>query len=85
MGYKLNPFTGNLDAVGMTDTEKTQYVEIAGDTMTGDLKGVSFSIGANTLTTSEFANLDGQDQAVKTTDNIKSYGRDLLRYNYLLS
>lgn len=29
----------------------------------------SFTIGANTLNTTEFANLDGQDQAVKTTDS----------------
>lgn len=35
-----------------------------------DIKALSFSIGANKLTTSEWAFLDGQDQAVKTTDNV---------------
>jgi len=33
----------------------------------GAVTATSFGIGANTLTTSEFAYLDGQDQAVKTT------------------
>jgi lysophospholipase L1-like esterase len=33
-----------------------------------DIKATSFSVGANTLTTSEWAYLDGQNQAVKTTD-----------------
>lgn len=32
-----------------------------------DIKALSFSVGSNKLTTSEFGNLDGQDQAVKTT------------------
>lgn len=36
----------------------------------GDYLGTSFTIGANTLTTSEFAFLDGQDQAVKTDDDV---------------
>lgn len=36
----------------------------------GAITGTSFIIGANTLTTSEWAFLDGQDQAVKTTDNV---------------
>jgi hypothetical protein len=35
----------------------------------GNVTGLSFTIGANKLTTSEFAYLDGQNQAVKTTSN----------------
>jgi len=35
----------------------------------GAITGTSFIIGANTLTTSEWAFLDGQDQAVKTTSS----------------
>lgn len=36
---------------------------------TGAITGTSFIIGANTLNTSEWANLDGQDQTVKTTSS----------------
>ena len=35
----------------------------------GAITGTSFIIGANTLTTSEWAFLDGQDQAIKTTSS----------------
>jgi len=35
-----------------------------------DTKALSFTIGANTLTTSEFGYLDGQDQAVKTISDV---------------
>lgn len=35
----------------------------------GDVDAPSFTIGANALTTTEWAHLDGQDQAVKTTDS----------------
>lgn len=35
-----------------------------------DIKSTSFSIGANTLDTQEWGYLDGQDQALKTTDNV---------------
>lgn len=36
----------------------------------GAITGTSFVIGGNTLTTSEWAFLDGQDQGVKTSDNV---------------
>lgn len=38
-------------------------------TVSGDLTATSFTIGVNTLTTSEWANLDGQDQTVATTSS----------------
>jgi hypothetical protein len=66
----LNPLH-TLDNAGRSDkTLNDTYVNVTGDTMTGDLKGISFYIGANTLTTSEFAFLDGQDQAVKQASNV---------------
>ena len=37
--------------------------------VSGDVTGTSFIIGANTLNTTEWAFLDGQDQAVKTTSS----------------
>lgn len=38
MGYKLNPFTGNLDIVGLTTSDADDaYVNANGDTMTGPL------------------------------------------------
>jgi hypothetical protein len=37
MEVKLNPLTGKFDLIGMTATEISAYVKIAGDTMTGAL------------------------------------------------
>src|SRR3990167_2557013 len=50
----------------------TPYLKLdaSNDPLTGDLSGVSYTIGANTLTTSEWAFLDGQDQAVKTPSDV---------------
>lgn len=55
----INPQTGYM--MRLLDT---------GLEVVGDYLGTSFSIGANTLDTNEWAFLDGQDQAVKTTDNV---------------
>ncbi len=41
----------------------------AGTLSAGAITGTSFIIGANTLGTTEWANLDGQDQTVKTTSS----------------
>jgi hypothetical protein len=55
--------TGKLDADG------TQALTGNWNAGSFDIKATSFSVGSNTLTTSEFGYLDGQNQALKTTDS----------------
>ena len=54
----------NMNGAG----EKIIFTAAAGVTMPA-LTATSFIIGANTLTTTEWANLDGQDQTVATTSS----------------
>ncbi len=63
-------YSDSLDA----NTIDTNDVNVAGTGTfniinAGAITGTSFIIGANTLTTSEWAYLDGLDQALKTTDS----------------
>ena len=44
-----------------------ENLSTTGTLSAGAITGTSYTIGANSLTTSEWAYLDGQDQAVKTT------------------
>jgi hypothetical protein len=82
MSFKYNPLTGKLDMVRGISAYDTRFLKIDGSnanttinigsqalTTTGTITGNSFIIGANTLTTSEFANLDGIDQTVATTSS----------------
>lgn len=62
MSYKLNPFTNNLDTVQSLGNLDTRYVNITGDTMTGDL-----DIGDNSLvvdTTTLVVNASGYTDKV---------------------
>ena len=59
LGSSANQWA-NLYTVGIT---------ASGSIGAGAITGTSFIIGANTLDTNEWAYLDGQDQAVKTTDS----------------
>lgn len=56
---------GHLDITADTSIDLNGAV-VASSSITA----TSFVIGANTLTTTEWAFLDGQDQAVKTTDSV---------------
>lgn len=53
----------------LLQVDETTVLTVAstGVSTTGSVTATSFVIGANTLTTTEWAYLDGQDQAVKTT------------------
>ncbi len=80
MGKKLtfNPLTGKMDYVSVEDL--SGYVPYTGASSdvnlgsfalsAGAITGTSFIIGANTLDTNEWAFLDGQNQAVKTTSDV---------------
>ncbi|MFA6067520.1 MAG: hypothetical protein WC810_02965 [Janthinobacterium sp.] len=58
------PFVGNEES-------GTTAATFAANAITGtSVTGTSFVIGANTLDTNEWAFLDGQDQAVKTTSSV---------------
>jgi hypothetical protein len=60
LGSSANQWA-NLYTVGIT---------ASGSIGAGAITGTSFIIGANTLDTNEWAYLDGQDQAVKTTSDV---------------
>lgn len=73
---------GNKDFVWFTDpTDSHDNSSLANEVMrlkadgtlttVKDIKGLSFSIGANTLNTTEFGFLDGQDQSVFTTSDVQ--------------
>ncbi len=51
-------------------TDTTEDFLTIGTLGAGAITGTSFVIGGNTLTTSEWAFLDGQDQGVKASDNV---------------
>jgi len=63
MGGNLTTTSGSPTVVY---TQQSSFSSGTG-TFTGDVTALSFTIGANTLTTSEWAFLDGLDQAVLTT------------------
>ena len=60
--------TGSTNLVEFNKTGELVYVHGAA-TINGILTATAFTIGANSLTTTEWGNLDGQDQAVKTTSS----------------
>src|SRR3989344_1299534 len=54
----------------ITETAKVTTLNVEGtSTLTGTLNATSIAIGNNTLTTSEWANLDGINQALATTSS----------------
>ena len=59
------PYIGATSAVNLG----SQNLLTTGTLGAGAITGTSFIIGANTLDTNEWAFLDGQDQAVKTTSS----------------
>ena len=65
----VNTGQGNYELYGMDqDVTTVSTVTHSSMTITNQVNSASFKIGANDLTTSEWANLDGQDQGVKTSD-----------------
>jgi hypothetical protein len=77
----LLDFESVADTIGLSSDSGVTKLSMP----TFDITALSFTIGANTLTTSEFANLDGIDQTVAKSSNIQSYNRDAIRYSLLLS
>jgi len=77
-----NTLEGRTAVEVRSDLElSTRYLSISGnnanvdiDIGAHDFKTTSFTVGANTLNTTEFALLDGQDQAVKT-DSYVSFNK----------
>ena len=77
------PYTGATGAVNLG----SQNLSTSGTIGGGAITGTSFIIGANTLDTNEWAYLDGQNQAVKTTSsptfaNITNSGLTITRIPY---
>jgi hypothetical protein len=59
------------DQTAMAGTKSgTFIISTSGGIKGGQIEGTSFKIGANTLDTTEFAYLDGQDQAVKIASTV---------------
>jgi hypothetical protein len=67
--YSQSLITGLKTTDAPTFAGATLTGNMTGTTIvnSGDIKGLSFTVGANTLNTTEWAFLDGQDQSVLTT------------------
>jgi len=76
---------GSLDSATYLTAEADTLATVCGRGATYTADNVTLlgiTIGANTLTTSEWAKLDGQDQAVKTTSNV-TFGSITSTGNYI--
>lgn len=74
LGMATGSTIGNLTFANGSITDSSGAISFGNENLAttgtlgaGAITGTSFTIGANTLTTSEWAYLDGQDQTVKTT------------------
>jgi hypothetical protein len=70
IGLDLTLGAGSIESSSGTISFDNENLSTTGTFGAGAITGTSFIIGANTLTTAEWAYLDGQDQAVKTTSDV---------------